>query len=154
MEQTERSFEILLVEDSPTDVLMTRQALRSTQGGYHLNVVANGDDALAFLRKEAPFESAPGIDLVLLDLNLPCRNGFEVLREIKQSPQMKQIPVVILTTSQSHEDIERAYSEYANSFITKALNFTSFRAALRSLEEFWLVTATLPGSASKGQGAG
>ena len=138
------SFEILLVEDSPTDVLMTREALAQAKVANTLRVVENGMDALAFLRRQERFTTAPRPDLILLDLNLPRKNGHEVLAEIKADDSLKRIPVVVLTTSKADEDIFTAYGLHANCYITKPVDFQSFARVMQCIENFWLCVVTLP----------
>jgi CheY-like chemotaxis protein len=135
---------ILLVEDSETDVMMTREALNATQTPSTLHVVDNGDDAVRFLRRQPPFGEAPRPDVILLDLNLPRKNGQEVLAEIKADEGLRTIPVVVLTTSKSEEDVQKSYNLHANSYVTKPLDFKQFIVALRAVEQFWLGVATLP----------
>jgi two-component system response regulator len=139
-----RPIEILLVEDSPTDVLMTREALSQAKVMNHLHVVDDGVAALAFLRGKPPYADKPRPDMILLDLNLPKKNGQEVLAEIKADETLRVIPVVILTTSKADEDILKAYGLHANCYITKPVNFASFTAVVRSIESFWFSVVTLP----------
>jgi CheY-like chemotaxis protein len=139
-----KPLEILMVEDSPSDVLMTREALCMAKLKVNLHVVEDGVQALQFLRKEGPHAGAPRHGLILLDLNLPRKNGREVLADIKQDEQLKDIPVVILTTSRSDEDIIRSYKLHANCYITKPVNFTRFAEVVRSIEQFWFAVVTLP----------
>ena len=139
-----RPVEILVVEDSETDVLLTREALKGAKVLNTTHIVDNGEDAMNFLRRLPPYQEAPLPDLVLLDLNLPRRSGLEVLAEIKADPALKAIPVIILTTSQSDEDALKAYRHHANSFVTKPLDFRAFQEVLKSLEQFWLCIVKLP----------
>jgi two-component system response regulator len=139
-----RPIEILLVEDSAADVLLTREALADAKVMNRLHTVDNGVDALAFLRRAPGFEKAPRPDLVLLDLNLPRKDGREVLAEVKASDGLKTIPIVVLTTSKAEEDIARAYGLHANCYITKPVNFSRFTEVVRSIESFWLCVVTLP----------
>lgn len=144
-------IEILLVEDSPSDTELTIEALRDGKLGNNLRVVDDGVRALEFLRREHSFADAPRPDLILLDLNLPRKDGREVLTEIKADPDLKTIPVVVLTTSRADEDVLRAYQLNANCFITKPVDFKQFLDVIRSIEHFWLTVVKLP---STGAGAG
>ena len=139
-----RPVEILLVEDNPGDVRLTQEALRSEMVRNHLNVVSDGAEALAFLRREAKYADAPRPNVVLLDLNLPRKNGYDVLAEMKTDESLKHIPVVVLTTSQSDEDILKAYRLHANCYIAKPVRLDQFFEAVRSLQDFWLTTVELP----------
>lgn len=139
-----RLIEILLVEDSPTDRLIAVEALGQARLRNSLNVVENGVEAMAYLRREGKYSAALRPDIILLDLNLPKKDGREVLAEIKADPLLKYIPVVVLTTSKADEDIVRAYGNYANSYITKPVDFERFSAALRALEGYWFEIVTLP----------
>jgi chemotaxis family two-component system response regulator Rcp1 len=139
-----RPIEILLVEDSPSDVLMTKEALQSAKVLNNLHVVEDGVDAMAFLRKQGAHASVPRPDLILLDLNLPRRDGREVLADIKADPELKIIPVVVLTTSKAEEDVLKAYGLHANCYITKPVDFASFGEMVRSIERFWFTIVTLP----------
>ena len=137
-------IELLLVEDSPADVLMTKEGLARAKVQNNLSVVRDGVEALAFLRREAPYADAIRPDLILLDLNLPRKDGREVLAEIKADASLRTIPVVILTTSQAEEDILRAYGLHANCYITKPVDFAGFVKMVRSLNDFWFTVVTLP----------
>lgn len=141
---TIRPIEILLVEDSPTDALLTRSAFAGARLINHLHVVEDGVEALRYLRREDPYAEALRPDLILLDLNLPRKNGREVLAEIKQDEHFKVIPVVILTTSRAEEDILKSYELHANCYISKPVDFDSFAEAIMSLEKFWFAVVTLP----------
>jgi CheY-like chemotaxis protein len=141
---TRTPIEILLVEDSPTDILMAREAFRETQVANNLRVVDNGEDAMRYLTRQAPYEDVPRADLVLLDLNLPRKSGREVLAEVKSNDALKHIPVVVLSTSRACKDIEQAYHLHANCYMSKPLDFMEFRNALRTMEDFWLCVAALP----------
>ena len=143
-----QAIEILLVEDSPTDRLIAVEALQTSGLINSLNVVENGVDAMAYLRREGKYRDARRPDLVLLDLNLPKKGGREVLEEIKNDPFLKFIPVVVLTTSKSDEDLLRAYGNHANSYITKPVDFPRFTDALRSLGGYWFEVVTLPPEAA------
>lgn len=137
-------IEILLVEDSPGDVRLTHEALKDAKITNTLHVIEDGVLALDFLYKRPPFESAPRPDLILLDLNLPRKNGREVLAEIKSNDSLKSIPVVVLTTSSSEEDVLRAYNLHANCYITKPVDFNQFTSVIRTIKDFWLTVVTLP----------
>lgn len=136
--------EILLVEDSPTDALLTKEALASSKLLNRLHLVKDGAEALAFLRMQAPYQAAPRPDLILLDLNLPGISGIEVLQQIKADPSLSLIPVVVLTTSTADEDIIRAYTEHASCYISKPVDLTSFTEVIRKAGEFWFAIVTLP----------
>lgn len=129
--------EVLLVEDSPGDVRLTREALKDSAIPSRLNVVRDGEEALAFLRRQGPFSDAPSPDLILLDLNLPKKDGREVLADIKQDPELKRIPVVVLTTSEAEQDILRAYDLHANCYITKPMDLDEFLETIREIHRFW-----------------
>lgn len=137
-------IEILLVEDSPDDVELTLEVLKETKLRNALHIVEDGEAAMAFLRREGEYANAPRPDLVLLDLNLPRKDGREVLAEIKGDPDLKLIPVVVLTTSQAEEDILRAYGHHANCYITKPVGLDQFVKVIRSIESFWLAIVKLP----------
>lgn len=143
-------IEILLVEDSATDILMTQEALNEAKLLTTLHIVEDGVSALAFLRQTGPYASAPRPDLILLDLNLPRKNGRELLAEIKDDPHLQQIPVVVLTTSNAEEDIARAYNLHANCYVVKPLDFTRFAEVIRSIRHFWFTIVTLPSEAENG----
>lgn len=138
-------IEVLLVEDDPGDVLMTREAFADYKIANRLSVVTNGEDALAYLRQEGAFADAVLPDLVLLDLNLPRRNGRDVLREVKQDEVLRRIPVVVLTTSDAEEDVLAAYHLHANAFVRKPVDFEQFVAAIRAIDEFFITVVRLPG---------
>ena len=143
-EQLARPVEILLVEDSPGDVRLTAEALRDAPVANRLHHAADGVAALSFLRQEAPFAAAPRPDLILLDLNLPRKDGREVLAEVKVDASLRSIPVVILTTSRAHEDVLRSYGLHANCYIVKPLELDRFIAVIDSIESFWFGVVTLP----------
>jgi CheY-like chemotaxis protein len=138
--------EILLVEDDPGDVLITREAIESSKVANRLSVVSNGEEALHFLRGEPPFADAPRPGLILLDLNLPRLDGREVLARIKGDPDLRRIPVVVLTTSSSDEDIVRSYDLHANAYVTKPVDFEQFMRVVRQIDEFFVSIVTLPRS--------
>ncbi len=137
-------FEVLLVEDSPGDVRLTREAFKDAKVPINLRIAADGTEAMAFLKREGKHAHAPRPDLILLDLNLPKKDGREVLEEIKQSPALKSIPIVILTMSKSEEDVLRSYSLHANCYIPKPVSLDGFLTVVKSIEEFWLSTVMLP----------
>jgi CheY-like chemotaxis protein len=137
-------IEVLLVEDDPGDVLMTREAFEEHKVGNRLNVVSDGVDALAYLRKEEPYQGAVRPDLILLDLNLPKRDGREVLAEIKNDSSLRQIPVVVLTTSQADEDVLRSYQLHANAYVTKPVDFDRFVRVVKQIDEFFISVVRLP----------
>jgi CheY-like chemotaxis protein len=139
-----RLIEILLVEDSPGDVRLTQEIFRDGKILNNLNCVGDGVEAMAFLCREGKYANAPHPDLILLDLNLPKKDGREVLAEIKANDNLKRIPVVVLTTSQAEEDILKAYDLHANCYITKPINLDQFIRVVKSIEEFWLTVAKLP----------
>ena len=139
-----RALEILLVEDNPGDVLLTKEAMKDGKVSNSLHVAKNGLEALEFLRKEGRFQDAPTPDLVLLDLNLPRKNGREVLQEMKNEDELRAIPVVVLTTSEAHRDIIESYNLQANCYITKPVDFEQFRRVVASIEQFWFTLVKLP----------
>jgi chemotaxis family two-component system response regulator Rcp1 len=139
-----RPVDILLVEDSPSDVRLTREALKEAKVLNTLHVVGDGMAALAFLHKEGQYAESPTPDLILLDLNLPKKDGREVLADVKQDEKLRRIPVVVLTTSRAEEDIVRTYNLHANAYVTKPVDLGQFLSVVRSLEEFWLAVVTLP----------
>jgi len=136
--------EILLVEDNPGDVRLTQEALSEGKVRNRVHVVMDGEAAMAFLRREGEYADVPLPDLILLDLNLPKKDGREVLREIKEDENLKHIPVVVLTTSSADEDILRSYNLHANCYITKPIDFDRFIYVVRSIEDFWLTIVRLP----------
>jgi two-component system, chemotaxis family, response regulator Rcp1 len=137
-------FEVLLVEDSPGDVRLTREAFKDAKVHINLNVASDGAEAMDFLNRKGKHSDVPRPDLILLDLNLPKKDGREVLDEIKQSPALKSIPVVILTTSASDEDILRSYRLHANCYITKPVGLDGFLEVVKSIDTFWLSVVKLP----------
>ena len=144
MSPTALPVEILLVEDDPGDVLITREAVEGSKVANNLNVVSNGEQALQYLRREAPYEDATRPGLILLDLNLPRLDGREVLAQIKQDPDLRRIPVVVLTTSSLDEDIVRSYDLHANAYVTKPVDFDQFMSVVRQVDEFFISIVTLP----------
>lgn len=141
-----RPIDILLIEDSPSDVRLTREALKEAKVLNTLHVVQDGVAALEFLRKQGKYADSPEPHLILLDLNLPKKDGREVLAEIKEDKNLKRIPVVVLTTSRAEEDIVRSYNLYANAYVTKPVDLKQFLEVIRTIEEFWLAVVTLPRS--------
>lgn len=131
-------IEILLVEDNPGDVRLTREALRDAKVLNHVNVAADGVEALAFLRQHVGYRQCPRPDLIFLDLNLPKKDGREVLEEIKQDEGLRHIPVVILTTSQAEQDVLESYRLRANAYVTKPVDLDQFLKVVKSIEQFWL----------------
>lgn len=144
MEQLNEIAEILLVEDNPGDVELICESLRSGRVLTNINVATDGEEATAFLNREKGYESAPRPDLILLDINLPKKDGFELLAEIKQCPELSRIPVVILTSSQSDRDILKSYDRHANCFISKPVDVDEFLKVVGSTGEFWLAIVKLP----------
>lgn len=144
MKQIGRPVEVLMVEDNEADVRLTREALRTSKVQTQLHVVEDGVEAMAFLRQEEPFSQAPRPDLVLLDLNLPYKDGREVLREIREDPGLRPLPVVMLTSSQAEEDVIKAYNLNVNCYITKPLDLDQFIRVVRSIEDFWFTVVKLP----------
>ena len=139
-----RKAEILLVEDNEADIRLTKEALEETELLSNLSVVKDGEKALDFVFKRKGFEKAPSPDLILLDLNLPYKSGKEVLAEIKSHPELKSIPVVMLSTSQAREDINGAYQLHANCFLSKPVDFEEFVSLTQKTTSYWLETAKLP----------
>ncbi|HEX7897279.1 MAG TPA: response regulator [Planctomycetota bacterium] len=139
-----RPIQVLLVEDSPTDLLMTREALERSKVLLQLHVVEDGVKTMEFLRQTGKYAAAPRPDLILLDLNLPKKDGREVLSEVKADPRLKVIPVIVLTTSKAEEDVAVAYRSHANCYITKPVGFANFNEMMRSIERYWFSVATLP----------
>jgi CheY-like chemotaxis protein len=146
---TSRSIEILLVEDNVGDARLTLEAFKEGKVMNNLSVVRDGVEALAYLRREGPYANAVQPDLVLLDLNLPRKDGREVLAEIKADERLKRIPVVVLTTSGADEDIARAYGHHANCYITKPVDLEQFVSVVRSIDDFWLSVVRLPHEARR-----
>ena len=136
--------EILLVEDNPGDAELTAEALRNGKVWNQMQVVEDGDAALAFLRQQGEYANAPRPDLILLDLNLPRKSGREVLAEIKADDKLKAIPVIVLTTSEAEEDILRAYNLAVNCYITKPVDLDQFIKVVKAIEEFWFTVVKLP----------
>jgi chemotaxis family two-component system response regulator Rcp1 len=143
-EQLNRSVEILLVEDNPGDVRLTLEALKEGKMHNNLSVVEDGAEALTFLRREGKHAGAPRPDLIFLDLNLPKKDGREVLAQIKKDDNLKSIPVVILTTSKAEEDIIKTYNLHANCYVTKPVDLEQFIKVVRTIEDFWFSIVKLP----------
>ena len=139
-----KPVEILLVEDNPGDVRLTIEAFKEGKVSNNLHVVQDGIDALAFLHREGQYNDVPQPDVILLDLNLPKKDGREVLAEIKKEPDLKRIPVVILTTSEAEQDILKTYDLHANCYITKPVDLEQFITVVKSIETFWLSVVKLP----------
>jgi len=139
-----RQIEVLLVEDDPGDVLMTKEAFEDYKLRTQLHVVTDGAEAMDFLRRQGDHADAPRPDLVLLDLNLPRMDGREVLQAIKSDPDLASIPVVILTTSEAEEDVLRSYSLHANAYVTKPVDFDRFIQVVRQIDEFFVTVVRLP----------
>ncbi len=140
----ENAIKILLVEDNPGDIRLTLEAFKEGKVNNEINVVTDGVEALAFLRREEPYGDAPRPDVILLDLNLPKKDGYEVLAEVKQDPDLRRIPVVILTTSEAERDILQTYYLHANCYITKPVDLEQFITVIKSIETFWLNVVKLP----------
>ncbi len=136
---------ILLVEDNPADVGLVEEAFREGKLNYDLRVADDGVKALRFLRRQGEYADAPTPDLVLLDLNLPKKDGREVLHEMKTEPELRKIPVIVLTTSEDEADVHRVYELYGNCYLTKPVDIDDFLRKVRSIEEFWLTFVRLPG---------
>jgi len=137
-------IEVLLVEDDPGDVLMTQEAFQEHKVRNRLTVVSDGAEALSYLRREGPFENAVRPDLILLDLNLPRRDGREVLAEVKADVNLRTIPVIVLTTSQADEDVLKSYQLHANAYVTKPVDFDGFIEAIRQIDHFFVSVVQLP----------
>ena len=142
-----RPIEILLVEDSPSDVKLTLTVLKQAKVANEVSHVEDGVEAMEFLRRQGKYRDAPRPDLILLDLNLPRKDGREVLAELKTEPDFATIPVVVLTTSKAEQDILRSYELRANCYITKPVDFPSLLDVIHSIEKFWLAVVSLPGRA-------
>ncbi|MBU1003730.1 MAG: response regulator [Proteobacteria bacterium] len=139
-----KPIQILMVEDNPDDVLLTREALKDAKVRCSLNVVEDGVQALEYLNKQGEYGDATRPDIIFLDLNLPRKDGREVLEEIKADETLRSIPVVVLTTSESPEDIAQAYNSYVNCYITKPVDFDKFIKVVKYVEEFWFTIVKLP----------
>lgn len=146
-----KHVEILLVEDSEADILIAREAFKQARMLNTLHVVEDGVEALAFLRQAGKYAASPRPDLILLDLNLPRKNGREVLAEIKADPKLKTLPVVILTTSHAEQDVLEAYDHCANCYIVKPVGFENFLKAVQAINQFWFSVVTLPPEVNNGK---
>jgi CheY-like chemotaxis protein len=142
------TIQVLLVEDDPGDVLITKEAFAENKVRNQLNVVSDGVNALAYLRQEDGYADAPRPDLILLDLNLPRMGGHEVLQHIKSDADLQCIPVVVLTTSDAEEDVLRSYNLHANAYVTKPVDFERFLGVVRQIDEFFVTVVKLPGNAA------
>ena len=142
--QGERQIEVLLVEDDPGDVMMTREAFQDYKLHNELHVVSDGAEAMGFLRQEGEYAGRPRPDLVLLDLNLPRMDGRQVLEAIKSDPELASIPVVVLTTSENEDDVLRSYSLHANAYVTKPVDFQRFIEVVRQIDDFFVTVVRLP----------
>ena len=139
-----RPIEILLVEDNEPDVILTQEAFEEARVANHLHVARDGVEALEFLRRQGPHAQAPRPDVMLLDINMPRKNGLEVLEELKADPELRSIPVIVLTTSQAEEDILRSYQSHASSYVVKPVGFENFFQAIRAFEGYWLSFVRYP----------
>jgi two-component system, chemotaxis family, response regulator Rcp1 len=143
---SKRPVQILLVEDNPGDVRLTEEVLREAKVATKLSTVRDGEEAMAFVRREGAHAGAPRPDLILLDLNLPRKDGREVLNELKSDDELRRIPVIVLTTSMAEPDILMSYDLHANCYIHKPIEFEEFSTAINSIQQFWLLTVQLPPS--------
>jgi chemotaxis family two-component system response regulator Rcp1 len=139
-----RPFEILLIEDNEGDVFLFKESFKSVKSPHRISVCNDGDQASTFLYKKESFATAPSPDLIILDLNLPKKNGLEILKDIKDCPDLKHIPVIVFTSSHSEKDIKKSYQLYANSYIKKPISIEHFRNIAVGIEAFWLTLAELP----------
>ena len=146
MQNLVKPVDILLVEDNPGDVRLTQEAFRDARMEVKLNVVMDGEEALKYLHRQPPYEDASKPDFILLDLNIPKKDGREVLEEIKNDPVLRYVPVVVLTTSNAEQDIVKTYNLNVNAYINKPVDFERFFDIVQKIEEFWLMTAILPSS--------
>jgi len=138
------TVEILLVEDNPGDVRLTKEGLKGSRIPHRITVVGDGVEAMAYLKREDTYHDAPRPDIILLDLNLPRKDGREVLAEIKGNPDLRRIPVIVLTSSKAEQDIINAYDLHANCYIRKPINLNEFTQMLQNFEQFWMAMVTLP----------
>ena len=139
-----QTVEILLVEDSEPDILLTEEAFAEARVSNRLHVARDGEEALQFLRRQGEHAQAPRPDVILMDINMPRKNGLEVLEEIKADPELRPIPVLILTTSQAEDDVRRSYSGHASGYVVKPVGFENFLQAIRAFEDFWLTFVRFP----------
>ncbi|MBC6457227.1 response regulator [Actinomadura sp. HBU206391] len=144
MTEAARPIEVLLVEDDPGDVLLTKEAFADNKVRNNLTVVSDGEEATAYLRREGDYADAPRPDMILLDLNLPRKDGREVLEEVKADPELRSIPVVVLTTSDADEDILHSYDLHANAYVTKPVDFEQFIRVVRRIDDFFVTVVKLP----------
>ncbi|CCE22206.1 response regulator [Methylotuvimicrobium alcaliphilum] len=144
LEEIGRAAEFLLVEDNPGDVRLTKEALTESKVKNNLNVVGDGEEAMAFLKRQGKYAEAPRPDVILLDLNLPKKNGREVLEEIKADPSLKRIPVVIITSSEAEQDVLKTYDLHVNCYVNKPVDLEQFIKVVQSIETFWLTIVKLP----------
>lgn len=142
--KNKRPYNILLIEDNPGDIRLTQEAFKEGSKQINLEVVMDGVEALKYLKQEAGYEDKATPDLVLLDLNLPKWDGREVLKEIKSDPELRRIPVVVLTTSKAEQDVINSYDLHANCFINKPVDFDNFFDIVQKIEDFWLTITILP----------
>ena len=145
-----RPVEILLVEDNPGDVRLTKEALKEGKVYSNLHTVKDGVEAMEYLRKQGKYAAVPRPDIILLDLNLPRKDGREVLEEIKSDSSLKRIPVVVLTTSKAEEDVLRTYNLHANCYVTKPVDLEKFMVVVKTIDSFWLTVVTLPPNGKEG----
>jgi CheY-like chemotaxis protein len=141
---TIKAIQVLMMEDNPDDVDLTREALMDAKVYCNLHVVPDGLAGMAFLRREGEYAQAPRPDLILLDLNMPRKDGREVLAEVKADENLRRIPVVVLTTSSAEEDIFKAYNNYVNCYITKPVDFNQFIKVVKTIEDFWFTVVSIP----------
>lgn len=135
---------ILIVEDNPADVLIVQEVFKEGKMYINLNIAEDGEKAMSYLRKENEYKDIETPDLILLDLNMPKKNGFEVLEEMKQDPELRRIPVIVMTISKAEEDILKSYNLYANAYVVKPVEIEQFTNAVKSIEDFWLTIVKLP----------
>jgi two-component system, chemotaxis family, response regulator Rcp1 len=137
--------QILIVEDNPADARLVREVMRDSKVLNEIHWVADGVEALAFLHREGKYSTAPRPNLIFLDLNMPRKDGREVLQSVKADPSLRQIPIVVMTSSQAEEDVARAYDQHANCYVRKPIDFDQFHQVVKNLENFWFATVELPG---------
>ena len=142
---SKRPFHILLVEDNVEDIYLTQEAMKESSIPYSLNVVRDGEEAMSYLLRQGKYADIVQPDIILLDLNLPKKNGLEVLKEIKDNPDVRRIPVIVLSTSSAQEDIQKACDLKANCYIIKPINFDKFLKVIKSIMDYWFTVAALPG---------